>query len=155
MQQCQSALKLCQLTASKFTIENCYYIVSIIVFCFLMLVKQTLKLENARCCFTLSPNCRILQGTEVNCGAVDDASTLVPNIEFSLGQVPQGMPITAAGSPAGACIARLTALFRLIQQLPAMDNNQRIDLALCQNVQSHHGFAKGRGGRQCANIVFE
>jgi len=47
----------------------------------------------------------------------DGDSTLVPNIEFSPGQVPQGMSIAAARLPAGARIANSTALFRIMDIL--------------------------------------
>jgi transposase len=70
----------------------------------------------------LAPDCRVLQRAKVNCGAVDDDPALVPDFEFSAGQVPQGTPIAAAGFPASACLTDSTALFRfmdhVIEDLP-------------------------------------
>jgi hypothetical protein len=53
---------------------------------------------------------RVLRSTAEQ---LTDDPALVPNFEFSAGQIPQGTPVAAARFPAGACLTYSTALFRL------------------------------------------
>jgi hypothetical protein len=74
------------------------------------------------------------------------STALLPNSEFGAGQVPQGMPITAAGLSAGACRVNSTALFRFIER--AVEGPTWLGYFAAQN---HPRFVQAMAWR----VVFE